>query len=92
MEAENPFGLVIYNEGLGLLELADTSLILINPSPSNVNHNTGCSLTWLQCHIVICLLYWQVLERKSKVLNMYSSMNDKNLLVRTKAVLVMFDK
>ena len=28
------------NEGLGLLELADTSLILINPSPSNVNHVT----------------------------------------------------
>ena len=27
----------IYNEGLGLLKLADTSLILINPSPSNVN-------------------------------------------------------
>ena len=25
------------NEGLGLLKLADTSLILINPSPSNVN-------------------------------------------------------
>ena len=24
------------NEGLGLLKLADTSLILINPSPSNV--------------------------------------------------------
>ena len=26
------------DEGLGLLKLADTSLILINPSPSNVNH------------------------------------------------------
>ena len=25
------------NEGLGLLKLADTVLILINPSPSNVN-------------------------------------------------------
>ena len=28
------------NEGLGLLKLADTSLILINPSPSNVQRKT----------------------------------------------------
>ena len=28
----------IYNDGLGLLKLADTSLILIDPSPSNVNN------------------------------------------------------
>ena len=27
------------NEGLGLFKLADTSLILINPNPSNVNSN-----------------------------------------------------
>ena len=27
------------NEGLGLLKLADTVFILINPSPSNVNQN-----------------------------------------------------
>ena len=31
--------------GLGLLKLADTVLILINPSPSNVKKNNGDSGT-----------------------------------------------
>ena len=40
------------NEGLGLLKLADTSLILINPSPSNVKffplHWSDFSITYLK--------------------------------------------
>ena len=37
---------LVINEGLGLLKLADTVLILINPSPSNVKHMDPCTLTF----------------------------------------------
>ena len=33
-----------FNEGLGLLKLADTLLILINPNPSNVNISKSIKL------------------------------------------------
>ena len=33
---------LLVNEGLGLLKLADTSLILINPRPSNVKTLINC--------------------------------------------------
>ena len=42
-----------YYKGLGLLKLAETVLILINPSPSNVKS----TMSWLQGALTIRYLY-----------------------------------
>ena len=43
--------------GLGLLKLADTSLILINPSPSNVKQQTQLIIAVHNCHIRVNEFY-----------------------------------